>query len=134
VNEKITKVLYWIAGAIYAAIVAFQSEGLWVVLNLVLIALTAPFGFYTLVTLIIMARDPVVMEEIGTGNKSKVFLGSLMITAVLYVLPIPVGITWPALVAPFVGLTGFLIVTLPSKRANKKLTEQQVKKDREAKA
>lgn len=129
-TEKLTKVAYWVAALIYAIIIASRSEGFWIVLNLVLITVTARFGFYALVTLIIMARDTGITDEVGTGKIYKVLIATLMSTAVLYVLPIPLGITWPALAAPLVGWAGFMVVILSSLRANKN-KEQQAKKGRE---
>jgi hypothetical protein len=132
VKEKTTKVLYWIAALAYAAIVAFQSEGFWIALNLVLITVTARFGFQALVTLIIMARDPGIMDELGEGTLSRVLLGTMGLTAALYVLPIPLGVTWPALAAPLVGWSGFMIVVLSTLRINQKNNALQAQKGREA--
>ena len=123
---------YWVAAGVYAAAVATRLEGFWMVLNFILIAVTARHGFVALYDLFKMARNPDIMEQAQQGNKTaRQLLITLGLAAVLYTVAIPLGTPLPAYLASLVAWAGLMVILAPA-AINKKQarqTEREGEKD-----
>lgn len=114
---------YWIAAAVYAAVVAIQLGGFWTVLNFALILFSARQGFAILHNLITMAQNTEVMEQLKMVKRNKELLGTLALTAVLYVVAVPLASPLPAYLATAVVWAGALYISRPATDTSKKAVE-----------
>lgn len=84
------------------------------VLNFILILLSARQGFVILHNLITMAQNTEVMAQIGTGKRKQQLLGTMTASAVLYAVAVPLGTPLPAYLATFAVWAGAIIISRPA--------------------
>ena len=127
---KVNGKAYWVAAGVYAATVATRLEGFWMVLNFILITVTARHGFIALYDLFKMARNPDIMEQAQQGNKTaRQLLITLGLAAVLYVVAIPLSTPVPAYLASLVAWAGLMVILAPAAINKSKKTEMEGEKD-----